>query len=519
MRAALSTAALVAALLSAPPVLSAAAPSVLTADAPSSSRCEALQRLQPAGYQITAATHIEPAPRWVSPAIYGRTATVAAAFCRVEGMIENRIGFEFWLPEPDAWNGRLLGAGVGGDAGVYNYHDSARGVEAGYATISNDSGHKASETHWMMRTEAVLDYTLRAQHLMNLTARDILQKYYARAPHHAYFLGCSGGGRQALKEMQRYPGDYDGVIAGAAAPTMPIMSARHLWQALYQQQNPNGAMSDADWDIVAKAAVAKCDRHDGVIDGVVENPALCKFNVASVGCRSGQAKACLKPAQLTTVRRFMAPLRDETGVVLDDGLVPGARTRPGAPSPLLLPFFGEGGHQSTEWSAAQFNMHDDLALVERMMPEMRADLTQLDDFVNRGGRGILYQGWLDPSVVAGQSTSYFDRVRKQMGAARTTESMRLYMVPGMLHCRGGDGVDQFGGAGDLRPVGDASHDLLSALTEWVEQGKAPTGIVGVKLQDSNIKRERLLCPYPTQAHFLGGNADDASRYQCRAGVR
>jgi feruloyl esterase len=164
-------------------------------------------------------------------------------------------------------------------------------------------------------------------------------------------------------------------------------------------------------------------------------------------------------------------------------------------------------------------MHNDLALVERMMPEMRADATQLDDFVTRGGRAILYQGWLDPSVIAGQSTGYFDRVIKQMGSARTSESMRLYMVPGMLHCRGGDGVDQFGGAGDLRPVGDARHDLLTALTEWVEQGKAPAGIVGTKLQDGKLSRERLLCPYPAPAHFLGGNADDASRYQCRSGVR
>jgi feruloyl esterase len=467
------------------------------------------------GYVVTNASTMVPAPTWTSPAVYGRSTTVGVAFCRVEGVIAGRIGFEMWLPVVANWNGRLLGAGVGGDAGVYNYSDMARGLAAGYATITNDSGHKASEANWMMRSEAVVDYTHRSQHLMNLTARALIAAHYGTLPHHAYFIGCSGGGRQALKEMQHFPADYDGVIAGAGAPTMPIMSARHLWQALYQQRNPAGALSDANWDLVAKAAVAACDADDGVKDGVVENPPSCKFKARALQCRTGATQNCLSAAQVTTVKQFYAPLRDEAGRPLDHGLVPGVRTRPGPPSPLLLPLFAQGAHEDLSWKADQFHMRDDLALVDRMMPEMRADDPDLHAFAARGGRAILYQGWLDPSVVAGQSIDYLQQVRKRMGVVAANRIARLYMVPGMLHCRGGDGVDQFGGAAASGPVGDADHDLLTALTQWVEQGKAPAQIVAARIEGGKVTRQRLLCPYPQQAQFMGGNSEDPARYQCR----
>jgi len=484
------------------------------ASMPPGAACAQLPAVAPGNVRIGAATVVAPAPRWLAPPVYGRQASVSASFCRVEGVIEGRIGFELWLPEPAHWNGRLLGAGVGGDAGVYNYADMARGVDAGYATITNDSGHKASEAHWMMRSEAVLDYTHRSQHLMNQAGRALVAAYYGQGAHHAYFIGCSGGGRQALKEMQRFPEDYDGVIAGAGAPTMPIMSARHLWQALYQQRHPAGAMSDADWDIVAQAAVAACDADDGVVDGVVEHPPSCHLPLRSLQCQDTKTAQCLSAAQLATVRRFYAPLRDETGRALDSGLVPGVRTRPGPPSPLLLPLFAEGAHHDAGWRAEQFNIHDDLALVEREMPEMKADATDLRAFAARGGRAILYQGWLDPSVVAGQSIDYVQRVRRDLGARATDGMLRLYMVPGMLHCGGGGGANLFGGMGDPRPIGAADADLLTALTAWVEQQQAPRSITAVRLENGAITRRHPLCPWPQQARFLGGDGNDPTRYRC-----
>jgi feruloyl esterase len=476
--------------------------------------CAALTSVQDTDLAVLAATAIAPTDAWLPPAQLGAPAPVRVPFCRVEGKLQGRIGFELWLPPQAQWNGRLLGAGVGGDAGVYNFHDLARGVAAGYAAVTNDSGHKAAEAQWMMRPEAVADYTHHSQHLMNQAARRLVAAYYGKAAHHAYFLGCSGGGRQALKEMQRYPGDYDGVVAGAGAPAMPVMSARHLWHALYQQQHPEGALGADDWKTVTDAVLQACDANDGVVDAVVEDPAHCGFDPRTVQCKAGAATACLSPAKVETVRQFYAPLRDEQGQQRDNGLAPGVTTRPGPPSPLLLPLFAQGAHHDPAWQAADFNMVRDLALVDREMPEMRADEADLRAFAARGGRAILYQGWLDPSVVAGQSIDYYRKVQQELGSAASDDVLQLYMVPGMLHCGGGNGVHQFGGASDPLPVAGAERDMLTALTQWVEQGTRPRQLVAARLERGRVVRERPLCPYPEIAKYLGGDPTIASSFRC-----
>ena len=472
--------------------------------------CEGLAGIKTDGIEVTSATSIRPAPSWSPPPDLGKPAPVHRPFCRVEGRIDGRIGFEAWLPTAQDWNGRLLGAGVGGDAGVFNYADMARGIDAGYATATTDGGHKVAETHWMMRLDAVMDYTHRAQHRLNQTARKLVAAWYGQGPHHAYFIGCSGGGRQAYKEMQRFPQDYDGVIAGAGAPRMPEMSVRHLWQGLYQQRNPEGQLSTDDWALVAKSAVKACDANDGAVDGVVENPAACRFDPATLP---------LAAAKVRTVQTFYSPLKDASGRALDHGLLPGVTTRPGPPSPLLLPFFGEGGHADEAWRPERFDIAKDLALVNRRMPEMRADDTNLQPFIARGGKAILYQGWLDPSVIASQTLDYHDAVRTRLGTARVDDFMRLYMVPGMLHCRGGDGVDQFGNAGSTQPIGPATSDLLTSLTDWVEKGTAPKSIIGSRLENGAVTRQHPLCPWPQQAKYLGGDVNAASSFRCEAPSR
>jgi feruloyl esterase len=474
--------------------------------------CSALTGHQGSGAQVTAATAITPPGSWTAPAALGTPSTVTVPFCRVEGMIEKRIGFELWLPPPAAWNGRLLGAGVGGDAGVFNFRDLSRGVTAGFASSTTDGGHKSSETRWMMRRDAVLDYTHRAQHLTNLAVRGIVARYYGSGPHHAYFLGCSGGGRQGLKEAQRFAADYDGVVAGAGGPRMPEMSVRHLWHALYQQNHPDGALDGAAWSRVSTAAARACDADDGVIDGVVDYPPSCRFDVGTLQCGASAAPGCLSAAQVQTVRTLQQPLRDEKGRALDSGLLPGVTVRPGPPSPLLLPFFAEGTHRDPGWNPATFNIADDLALARRRMPEMAADNADLRPLDARGGKLILYQGWLDPSIIASQSLDYAAAVRAKMGA-RSDAMLRLYMVPGMPHCGGGDGVNQFGGSGSTMPIGTPDRDLLSAVVEWVEHGTAPQGIIGVRLESGRVTRERLLCPSPLTPAPVNA---DATHQRCEA---
>lgn len=477
-------------------------------------QCAALAAHRFGDARIDAASYVVPAPRWSTPSDRGAPASVTTEFCRVEGRIAGRIGFEAWLPPPSRWNGRLLGAGVGGDAGVYNYRDLARGLAAGFAAVTNDSGHKASEPRWMLRRAAVLDYTHRSQHLMNVAARRVVAAFYGSGPHHAYFIGCSGGGRQALKEIQRFPADYDGVVAGAPAPAMPEMSARHLFHALHEQANPDAALDDAQWSLVARAAVAACDADDGVVDGVVERPLECRFDPASLRCGAGESRECLDKARIATVRRFYAPLRDERGTQRDSGLVPGVRTRPGPASPLLVAMFALGAHRDPEWDPRSFVMSEDLALVERRMPELRADDPDLRAFARRGGRAILYQGWLDPSVAARNTLDWFEAVRRTSGTQVADETLRLYMVPGLLHCQGGDGVQHFGGSADPLPVGDATHDMLAALVDWVERGVAPGAIVATRIDDGRVTRRRRLCPWPSHARYRGGPGEDPASYEC-----
>ena len=470
--------------------------------------CAALAGNQGDGVVITSATAITPQGSWSPPASLGAPSPVSVPFCRVEGTIEKRIGFELWLPATAAWNGRLLGAGVGGDAGVFNFRDLARGVTAGYASSTTDGGHKASETRWMMRRDAVLDYTHRAQHLTNTAVRRLIARYYGAGPHHAYFLGCSGGGRQGLKEAQRFAADYDGIVAGAGGPRMPEMSVRHLWHALYQQSHPEGALDGAAWSRVSAAAARACDADDGALDGVVDHPPSCRFDVGALQCGASSEPGCLSAAQVQTVRTLQQPLRDEKGRALDTGLLPGVTVRPGPPSPLLLPFFAEGTHRDPRWNPAAFSIGGDLALARRRMPEMAADDPDLSRFAARGGRLILYQGWLDPSIIASQSVDYAANVRAKMGS-RSDDMLRLYMVPGMPHCGGGEGANQFGGSGSALPLGAADRDLLSAVVEWVEHARPPQGIAAVRLEGARVTRERLLCPYPLVARPT--NADAASQ--------
>lgn len=232
--------------------------------------------------RITSAAPIDPAPTWVAPNTAGLgAATVRVPFCRIVGVIEKEIGFELWLPPPAAWNGRYLGAGNGGDAGFINYIIVARGVNRGFAAASTDTGHDMADPHWALgHPDRLENYGFRAQHLLAVNAKKLIDLYYGRQPDHAYFLGCSGGGAQGMNEVQRYPADYDGIIAGASGTSMVPLSARFLMSALLAESDPAGVLTADDWRRVSQAAVDLCDAQDGVTDGVIQDPRTCRFDPA-----------------------------------------------------------------------------------------------------------------------------------------------------------------------------------------------------------------------------------------------
>lgn len=482
--------------------------------------CGALAGKHAGSVVVGSATTVEPPAGGWSPVTdsFYKPQPVHVPLCRVEGTIEGNIGFELWLPLGDGWNGRLLGAGVGGDAGVYNYNDMSRRIGEGFATVTTDSGHKASVQHWMMDAKARTDYEHRAVHLTALVAKALVARFYGRAADKSYFLGCSGGGRQALKEMQRYPADYDGVVAGAPGPYMPLISVRMMWLSLLQKHDPVAALSDADWSLYEKTVFAACDQQDGVKDGVVENPLGCHADTAALLCKAGQGDGCLSAAKLAMLRRIIGPMPDERGRAMDRGLLPGVRTRPGPPSPLLRAMWADAVFHNPNWDEDGFRRTRDLMLVNRAMPQLRADSTAIAPFLARGGKAIIYQGWQDPSVIAGPTIDYYRALGvANGGAARLARSVALFMVPGMYHCRGGPGADQFGGSGQQTAPSDPAHDVLWSLVDWVERDKAPQRLTATRVEGDRVRFTRALCPFPQRAAYDGkGDPNAAASFHCVA---
>jgi len=467
-----------------------------------------------AGARISAAEWIEPDPEWRTP---DTRASVRQPFCRLFARVDGTIGYELWLPAATRWNGRFLGAGVGGSAGTYNFVQLARGVERGFATASTDAGHLTADAHWMLDAAAADNYAHRAVHRMTQTAKAIVGRYYGHGADRSYFTGCSGGGREALKELQRYPEDYDGILAGAPGPNMPLLSVRHMLTGLWQQQS-GITIDDAAWSLVQQQAIRSCDAIDGLVDGVVEDPRRCHVDLGALGCVPGQTDGCLSAERLALVRRIVAPVTDRDGQPLDTGLLPGVRSRPGPPPSLVMELFAQGVHHDPTWDAQSFDPAADLAAAYREQPELRADDPDVRAFADRGGKLMIYQGWMDPSVIAQQALDYYAHlVARSGGAAKAARFARLYMVPGMYHCAGGDSTDHFGGeSGSV--ADDPEHDALRALVAWREQGRSPDRLIAAKLKDGQVIRTRPLCAYPKRAAYRGaGSADDAANFDCVAG--
>jgi feruloyl esterase len=442
--------------------------------------------------------------------------TTETSFCRVKFRLETAINVELWLPRADIWNQRFVGAGVGGSAGTFNYRGLARALNRGFATASTDTGHSIDQKDWMLDGQAAVNYAHRAVHLMTDASKAIVERFYGAAAKRAYFMGCSGGGRESLKEMQLYPQDYDGILAGAPGPNMPLLSVRHMLSAL-AQQNSLTKLDARDWALVRQGAVRACGADDPVHAGVLADPRACHFDVAGLSCNGGTSPSCLSAEKIALVKAIAAPAVDEHGVQLDNGLLPGVSARPGPPPTLLLELFGQGVHHDANWNPQQFIPSEDLAAVYRDFPDMRADDADLRVFQSLGHKAIIYQGWMDPSVLAQSTVAYYEKVVARTGSVRKAEeSIRLFMVPGMLHCGGGDGTDLFGGeAGSLSL--DPSHDALSSLIQWVEAGRAPKEIIAARMLNNEVVRTRPLCAYPLVGRYKGsGDAAQAANFRCSA---
>jgi feruloyl esterase len=481
----------------------------------------------------------------------------APAFCRVAGSIaptsDSDIKFEVWLPL-QGWNGRFQGIGNGGGAGYIDYMGLSTAVSRGYAAASTDTGHGGgplASAYAMNHPEKLRDFDYRGIHLTAVAAKQIASAFYGTAPHHSYFASCSNGGRQALIEAQRFPEDYDGIIAGAPARFVPNL-AGFLWIAKGMVDDPSSALSAGDLELMQSAVVRQCDKNDGLVDGIVSEPRLCNFNPARLQCTAGKTKDCLTSKQVATARKIYSSLRAPDGKLLHTNTAPGSELGLKAfytPSPMkthiipsLIGFFRDIVYGDPSWSLDKFELSRDLpALIQRVGPDNAADNPDLSRFAARKGKLILYQGWADANVPPAGTIAYVDSVNHKMTPAAASQFMRLFMVPGMDHCGGGVGPNQFNPVNGALPSRDSRTDISAALEQWVERGISPNMIMASEYgpvagssrpsetaviargadptrpggQAVSVVRTRPLCAYPKVARWTGkGDPNDGRNFVC-----
>jgi feruloyl esterase len=464
---------------------------------------------------------------------------VTPEFCRVQGVMtpstDSHIEFEVWMPAA-GWNGKYLGIGNGGFAGSIGYTALAEAVANGYASASTDTGHPQSGTDaaWALgHREKMVDYGYRAIHLTAETAKTIVASYYGGPAKRSFFSSCSNGGRQALMEAQRYPADYDGIIAGAPANYFTHVAAGFVWNA--QALDGPGYIPAAKLKLIETAALSSCDADDGVKDGVIDEPTKCRFDPSVLTCKGEANDTCLTEAQVAALKKIYGGPKTSKGEQLMPGYEPGGETGMGGWALWITGFqqgkslqlgfangfFGQMVAQDPSWDYRKMNLDRDMKKADDMGAQLfNATDPNLKAFKDRGGKLLLYHGWADAALQPVNTINYYQSVVLKMGPKEAAQFVELFMVPGMQHCGGGPGPNDFGA---MSPApADTDHSMMKAIERWVEQGKAPEKLIATKYKadatpSSGVVRTRPLCPYPMAAKYSGsGSTDDAANFFCAA---
>jgi len=436
------------------------------------------------------------------------------AFCRVTATLnptaDSNIKIEVWLPQ-SGWNGKLQSVGNGAWGGVIGYQALATAVAAGYAAASTDTGHEGNNANFILdHPEKLIDFGYRAAHEMTAAAKTIVAGYYSAAAKFSYWNGCSTGGRQAMAEIQRYPDDYDGVIAGDPVGYSTHIQGAQLWLWQIFHENEASSIPPEKYALFHNAVLEACDALDGVKDGVLEDPRRCHFDPEALACKNGDGPNCLTPAQVKAAQKaYAGPINSKTGQQIYPGRERGSELLWGVhsgpqPSSYAAELYKFIVFKDPAWDYRTFNLEKDVAYADRTASDaMNSIDPNLKPFFGHGGKLIQYHGWNDDGVAPQGSVNYYNSVADAMGGVeQVRDSYRLFMVPGMGHCRGG-GTDTF--------------DMVSALDQWVEKRQAPAQVIASRMTNGTVDRTRPLCPYPQIAVYKGtGNTDDARNFTCKA---
>jgi feruloyl esterase len=452
-------------------------------------------------------------------------------YCKVSGTLENTIDFEVALPTV-GWNGKLFFAGGGGFNG--SIPNLSQGLARGYAAAGSDTGHKGANSldgTWAHgNPQAQVNYGHRATHLVVGLAKEMLRTFYGQTEKRAYFVGCSNGGKMGLTELQRYPNDFDGVVVGDPVIDRTKLMLSYTLNARALAPAP---IPPSKLPLIEKATLAACDAQDGLVDGLIDNPAQCKPDLKKLMCPAGDAPECLTAGQVQAMEKLWAGPRDANGGRLYPGFVPGHE------DDYQAFITGSGtlnANPSSTWGfqdqfmryfvfdpkfdpVRDFDLDKHMSALAPFAADQDASNADLSAFKARGGKLLMYHGWADHSITPLRTVEYYGDVRKTHGSA-TDDFVRLFMVPGLHHCTKGPGPNSFGGANQGHaPRNDAEHDIVMALDAWVEQGIAPSKLIATKFVDDDPKRgvarTRPLCPYPQVARYKGaGDINDAANFAC-----
>jgi feruloyl esterase len=497
---------------------------------------------------INSAT-LMPGGPYAAPDAWHLVFTNLPPYCMVSATIsptsDSSIGVQVWMPT-QRYNGRYLGTGNGGYAGGFFQSELADGINRGFATANTDMGATGAAgvngDALVGHPEKWKDFGWRATHLMTEFSKALINTFYGAPPSKSYFAGCSTGGQQALMEVQRFPSDYDGVLAGA-----PAFNRTHLHTVLVSDyrathMSPASYIPPTKLDVVNQAVLAQCHGQDGgaANDPFLTDPRNCKFDPAALKCPLGtDAPTCLNSDQVAAMNvYYKGSVNLANGALINPGNARGSETS----NPAALGFaLNESSAEPTfdslfkwvfglAWQWQTFDFNTGMATVDQVLAaDLNANVTDLRSFANIGGKLIMYHGFADPLIPSQSSINYYDAVvestiggHSRQSLARTQQFARLFMAPGMWHCKDGPGPNAFGGPIQQQaPSYDPQYDLLTALTLWVEKGLAPASVIATKYADDTaqgpVSMQRPLCPYPQLSAYIGsGNANLATSFRCVA---
>lgn len=468
-------------------------------------------------------------------------------YCLVKVKVDTAINI--WVAMPTSgWNGRFRSEGGGGYAGSVGVATDS--VRQGFVGVQTDTGHVASAggTFGMLSPGVAnvalqTDFAYRSEHLMAVIGKQLVKAFYGQDPVRSYWYGCSTGGRQGLMMAQRFPDDYDAILAGAPAIHWDRFQAAQIWPQVVMRQElavgstPGTPMLSAKLTLATQRAVTTCDAADGVTDGVIRDPRTCAYDpttdttITTSTCTSTDG-TCLTAAEATALKKIWGGARNTLGTLLWPGFSKGAALQAMAgATPFSIateqPKYWVYFDANWDWTTLTYANYEQFFkdTIAKVGPLMATENPDLSAFRARGGKLIMYHGFADPLIMSEGTTMYWDAVTQTMGAANVpVDFAKLYMVPGMGHCGGGAGPNQFGqgssGNGSIAFVpADATHDIFRALMAWSEKGTAPQAIVASKFPNDDTTKPvlttRPLCVYPQVAKYNGsGSTDDATNFTC-----